>query len=181
MSNGGGFSAALCYVFKYKAGVSYCAPADDFVAQNSFVPFQFCMARYDNNENVGPQGNTDALSNSNTLNSRGICNKYFIKEHAPLYPERFARGGDITLVKSAAVFNEMKNKDYLNNKNYFIGFSDKLSTAYKANLASFPELAGLTALQKLFVIEQIDISVSDHKMYSDYNKATLKFLINQCL
>ena len=181
MSNGGAFSAAVCYVFKYHAGISYCAPAGDFVAQNSSVPFQFCMARYDNNENVGPQGNANALSNSNNLSGRGICSKYFIKEHAPLYPQRFARSGDITLVKSAAVFNEIKSKGYLDSKNYFIGFSDKLSTAYKASPVSFPELSGLTTVQKLFVIEQIDLSVSDHQMYSDYNKATLKFLNKQCL
>ncbi len=180
MSNGGAFSAALSYVYKYKAGISYCAPSGINVAQISSIPFQFCMARYDNNENVGPQGNIDALNNSLTLTGRGICSKYFIKEHAPLYPERFARRGDITIAKSAAVFNELKRKGYLDSKNYFIGFSDALSTTYQTSPLSFPQLNDLTPLQKLFVIKQIDLSVSDHKMYSDYNKATLKFLNAQC-
>jgi hypothetical protein len=139
------------------------------------------MARYDNNENVGAPGNAAALSNSQTISSRGVCSKYFIKEHAPLYAERFARRGDISIAKSAAVFTELKAKGYLNNKNYFIGFSDILVSAYQANPTSFPEINSLTVLQKLFVVEQIDLSVSDHQMYSDYNRATLKFLNSQCL
>jgi hypothetical protein len=180
MSNGGNFSSYLSALFKYKAGVSYCAPSGAPIALSSTTPFQFCMARFDNNENVGPQGNADALANSQTLTGRGICSKYFIKEHSPLYPERFARRGDITIAKSTSVFNELKNKGWLDSKNYFIGYSDALVTAYQANPALFPELNSLTISQKLFVIEQVDLAVSDHQMYSDYNSATLKFLNNQC-
>lgn len=180
MSNGGNYSAYLSAYYKHKAGVSYCAQAGA-VSLTTLTPLQFCMARYDNNENVGAAGNAAALSNSQTISSRGICSKYLIKERSPLYPERFARRGDITLAKSAALFNELKSKSYLSNKNYFIGFSDALVSAYQANPTAFPELNSLTISQKLFVIEQIDLSVSDHQMYSDYNKATLKFLNTQCL
>ena len=180
MSNGGNYSAYLSAYYKYKAGVSYCAQAGA-VSLTTLTPLQFCMARYDNNENVGAAGNAAALSNSQTISGRGVCSKYFIKEHAPLYAERFARRGDISIAKSAAIFTELKTKGYLNNKNYFIGFSDVLVNAYTANPASFPELNSLTVLQKLFVVEQIDLSVSDHQMYSDYNKATLQFLNQQCL
>jgi hypothetical protein len=180
MSNGGNYSAYLSAYYKHKAAVSYCAQAGA-VALTTTTPLQFCMARYDNNENVGPTGNAAALSNSQTITSRGVCSKYFIKEHAPLFAERFARRGDISIAKSSALFNELKAKGYLNSKNYFIGFSDVLVNAYTANPASFPELNSLTGLQKIFVVEQIDLSVSDHQMYSDYNKATLKFLNTQCL
>ena len=180
MSNGGNYSAYLSAYYKHKAGVSYCAQAGA-VSLTTLTPLQFCMARYDNNENVGAAGNASALSNSQTISSRGVCSKYFIKEHAPLYAERFARRGDISISKSAALFNELKTKGYLNNKNYFIGFSDALVTAYQSNPTSFPELNSLTVLQKLFVVDQIDLSVSDHQMYSDYNRATLKFLNTQCL
>ncbi len=181
MSNGGAFSASLSSLFKYTAGISYCAPSGTPVAQISTTPFQFCMARFDNNENVGPQGNADALNNSGTFASRGICSKYLIKEHSPLYPERFARRGDITIAQSTAVFNELKSKGYLNSKNYFIGYSDAFVTAYQANPTSFPQLNSLNPLQKAFVVEQIDLAVSDHQMYSDFNRATLKFLNKQCL
>ena len=181
MSNGGNFSSYLSALFSYKAGISYCAPSGAPIAAISTTPLQFCMARFDNNENVGPTGNTNALTNSQTLTSRGICSKYYILEHSPLYPERFARKGDISLSKSALLFNELKTKGFLNNKNYFIGFSDALTTAYQANPTSFPELNSLTVFQKLTVIEQIDLAVADHQMYSDYNRATLKFLNTQCL
>ena len=180
MSNGGNYAAYLSAYYKHKAGISYCAQAGA-VALTTLTPLQFCMARYDNNENVGSAGNAAALSNSQTISSRGVCSKYLIKERSPLYPERFARRGDITLAKSAAVFNELKSKGYLNNKNYFIGFSNALVTTYQAAPTAFPELNSLTTLQKLFVVEQIDLSVSDHQMYSDYNRATLKFLNTQCL
>ncbi len=180
MSNGGNYSAYLSAYYKYKADVSYCAQAGA-VSLTTLTPLQFCMARYDNNENVGAAGNASALSNSQTITSRGVCSKYLIKERAPLYAERFSRRGDISIAKSTAIFNEIKAKGYLNNKNYFIGFSDVLVNAYTASPASFPELNSLTVLQKLFVVEQIDLSVSDHQMYSDYNRATLKFLNSQCL
>jgi hypothetical protein len=180
MSNGGNYSAYLSAYYKHKAAVSYCAQAGA-VALTTITPLQFCMARYDNNENVGPTGNAAALSNSQTITGRGVCSKYFIKEHAPLYAERFARRGDISIAKSAALLNELKTKGYLNSINYFIGFSDVLVNAYTANPTSFPEINSLTVLQKLFVVEQIDLSVSDHQMYSDYNRATLKFLNTQCL
>ncbi len=180
MSNGGNFSASLSFMYSYKAGISYCAPAGNPIATVSTIPFQFCMARFDNNENVGPVGNANALTNSQTLTGRGICSKYFMQEHSPLYPERFARKGDITLAKSASLFNELKSKGFLNSRNYFLGFSDALTTAYQANPTSFPELNSLTALQKLTVIEQIDLAVADHQMYSDYNRATLRFLNTQC-
>ena len=180
MSNGGNYSAYLSAYYKHKAGVSYCAQAGA-VALTTTTPLQFCMARFDNNENVGSAGNAAALSNSQTISSRGVCSKYLIKERSRLYPERFARRGDITLSKSAAVFYELKTKGYLNNKNYFIGFSDSLVAAYQAAPTNFPELNGLTPLQKLFVVEQIDLSVSDHQMYSDYNKATIKFFNTLCL
>lgn len=180
MSNGGNYAAYLSAYYKHKAGVSYCAQAGA-VASSTLTPLQFCMARFDNNENVGTAGNAAALSNSQAISSRGVCSKYLIKERSPLYPERFARRGDITPTKSVAVFNELKSKGYLSNKNYFIGFSDSLVTRYQADPTAFPEINSLTPLQKLFVVEQVDLSVSDHKMYSDYNKATLRFFNIQCL
>lgn len=82
MSNGGNYSAYLSAYYKYKAGISYCAQAGA-VSLITESPLQFCMARFDNNENVGPTGNANALMNSQTITSRGICSKYFIKEHSP--------------------------------------------------------------------------------------------------
>ena len=53
MSNGGAYSASCSYLFNFAAGISYCASGLVNVFAASTVPFQFCMAKYDNNENVG--------------------------------------------------------------------------------------------------------------------------------
>jgi hypothetical protein len=180
MSNGGYFTSFLSNIFKYKAGVSYCAQTSGVLVQSSTTPLQFCMARYDNNDNVGAAGNAAALTNYTNLLTRSICSNYVIKEHCPIYAERFARRGDISISQSIAVVNELKAKGYINNKNYYVGFSDVLSATYTANPTSFPIFNSLNGFQKAFIMAQINLSVSDHQMYSDYNRATLKFLNTQC-
>ncbi|MBS1760522.1 MAG: hypothetical protein JST23_10405 [Bacteroidetes bacterium] len=180
MSNGGNFSAALSMIYKYKAGVSYCAPSGNYVAQNTSTPLLFCMAKFDNNPEVGATGNNNALSNVQTINGRGICAKYLIRERAPLYPERFARRGDISLGLSSNIFNELKANRFLDAKNYFIGYSEDFQSALNANPTMFPISVSLSPMQLAFVREQISLSVSDHQMYSDFNKATIRFLNNQC-
>ncbi len=67
MSDGGAFSAALSYIYHFAAGVSYCAPTGTTVTSASTTPFQFCMAKYDDNAEVGAAGNATALVNSNAL------------------------------------------------------------------------------------------------------------------
>jgi len=181
MSNGGAYSATLSYAYKYKAGISYCAPGGSLLASISTVPFEFCMQRFDNHPEVGPQGNADALANSQTLLSRGICSKYLINERSPLYPQRFARRTDISIATSTAIFNELKSKGYLDAKNYFIGYSSSLVTAFQANPLNFPVLITLSGSQLLFVLEQLDCCITDHQFYSDFAKLSLKFLNTQCL
>lgn len=180
MSNGGNFSTALSTIYNFRAGVSYCAPSGTPIAQVTNTPLQFCMARFDNNPSVGSAGNANALSNSRMMTGRGICSKYFTKERSPLYPERFARRGDISVSQSAAVFNEIKAAHLLDAKNYFIGYSDALKSTLNATPSAFPQLSSLNVSQQNFVITQIDLAVSDHKMYSDFNRATLLFLTKQC-
>ncbi len=180
MSNGGAYSAGLSTIFKYKAGISYCAPSNGTIIQSTTTPFQYCMARYDNNPEVGVTGNAAALTISNYLNAKGLCSKYFIKERCPIYTERFARRGDISTAQSIAIFNELKAKGYIDAKNYYTGFSDALVTAFQSNPTSFPALNSVNPFQQAFVVQQIDLSVSDHQMYSDFNRASLKFLNTQC-
>jgi len=181
MSNGGAFSAALSYMYKYKAGISYCAPGGTFVAATSTVPFQFCMQRHDNNPDVGPQGNADALTNSQTLTGRGVCSKYFINERSPVYPQRFARSSDISLATSAAIVAELQANHFLDSKNYFIGYSSDLTAALQANPAAFPVIRSLGVAKIYFVTSEIDCCVTDHHMFSDFTKLSLKFLNTQCL
>lgn len=180
MSDGGFFSATLSYLYHFKAGVQYCAQGSPGVMQITTIPTQFCMMANDNNPSVGTAGNAEALSNFNSLNQRGICSKYFINQRSPIYPERFARSGAISTTQSVSIFNELKSKGYIDDHNYYIGYSDVFQNAFQSNPASFPVINSLTPGQQLFVLEQINTSVADHLIYSDYDKATVRFLNNQC-
>ena len=180
MSDGGYFSVALSYMYHFKAGVNYCAQGSPGIIQLTTIPTQFCMARNDNNPSIGPVGNADALTYSKNLNARGICSKYFINERSPIYPERFARSEEISTDLSISIFNELQSKGYIDSKRYYIGYSDAFINALQSNPSAFPVINSLSLLQKLFVLEQINLSVSDHHMYSDYDRAMLHFLNNQC-
>jgi len=180
MSDGGFFSASLSYLYHFKAGVQYCSQGSPNLMQITSIPTQFCMMANDNNPSVGATGNAEALSDFNSLKQRGICSKYFINERSPVYPERFARSGAISITQSIAVYNELKSKGYIDNKNFYIGYSDAFMNAFTSNPSAFPVISSLTIPQQVFVLEQINISVADHHIYSDFGKATLKFLDNQC-
>ncbi len=180
MSNGGFFSSALSSIYKYKAGVNYCSQSSSNLMQTTTIPTQFCMMQNDDNSEVGPAGNAAALSYSNAMNTRGVCSKYFLNVRSPIYTERFARNGTISASQSVAIFNELKSKGYIDSKSYFIGYSDAFLAAFQANKPSFPVINSLTLSQQQVVLEQINLSVTDHHMYSDFNRATLKFLNTQC-
>ncbi|MCS3798603.1 hypothetical protein [Niastella sp. OAS944] len=180
MSNGGAFSCCLSYVYKFRSGVSYCAQAYKVVFDISTVPYQFCMAKNDDQPEVGATGNADALTNSNGLNSRGVCSKYFINDKSPVYPERFARRSDISIATSIAIFNELKNNKWLTDKNYIKANSDSVSKIALANTAVYPAFNALNLLQRDFVKGQIDVMFAGHQFYSDMNKTTIKFLGSRC-
>lgn len=180
MSNGGFFSGALSYVYNFKSGVQYCAQGSSNLMAITTIPTQFCMAKNDDNPEVGSTGDAAALSYSNALNSRGVCSKYYVNQRAPLYPQRFARNGSIPSDLSTGIFNELQSKGFLDSKNYFIGYSDVLTNALQSNPANFPVITSLTPVQFQYVLEQLNISITDHHIYSDYNRATIKFLNTQC-
>ncbi|MDQ2863759.1 MAG: hypothetical protein M3R50_08970 [Bacteroidota bacterium] len=180
MSDGGFFSAGLSYIYNFKSGVQYCAQGSANLMQGTSIPTQFCMARNDDAQEVGIQGDADALSYSNSMKARGVCSKYYINERSPIYPERFARSGDISTTQSTAIFNELQSKGYIDSKNYFKGISDSLISDIQNNPVNFPVIRSLTLNQIQFMIEQIKISAANHHIYSDYNRATLRFLDTQC-
>lgn len=180
MSDGGFFSAALSYIYNFKSGVQYCSQGSANLMAATSIPTQFCMAKNDDNPSIGPAGDADALSYSNAMNARGVCSKYYINQRCPIYPQRFARDGEISSTLSASIFNELQSKGYIGAKNYYNGYSDSLSNAILTNPANFPVISNLTLSQKQFMLDQINISVTDHHIYSDYNRATLHFLNTQC-
>jgi hypothetical protein len=130
---------------------------------------------------MGQTGNANAISNSLSLNARGICSKYNVNQPSPLYPERFSRTGVISSILSNQVFNEIKANNLLSSKNYMKGYAQSLWDAITANPQNFPVSAALTSVQKNIVDEQLNCIASDHQFYSDANKATIQFLKTQCL
>ncbi|MCO6494936.1 MAG: hypothetical protein J5I91_04535 [Bacteroidetes bacterium] len=180
MSNGGAFSCALSTLYRFSAAVSYCAQSGNLIASAGKTPILFCMARFDSHPNVGAAGNAEAEANSQTLKSRGICSNILFNEHSPLYPERFARRGDISNEISQKVFNEIKENGYLDNKNFFKGSSDAYKEALLTTPTLFPETTKLSISQIAFILEQINISIAEHHFFSDFNTATISFLESPC-
>ncbi len=181
MSNGGSFSAALSALYKFKTGVSYSASSASAVFAVSVTPFQFCMAKFDDNPEVGAQGNADALTNSQTLIGRGICSKYFAHDHSPVYNERFARSGDISVAISANIVSELRTNGWLDSKNYMKASAATISASIQATPSNYPVLNALSVNQQQYIANEIEAMFAAHQFYSDYNKTTIKFLNSQCL
>jgi len=180
MSDGGAFSAALSFIYKFAAGVSYCAPTSTTVTNSSTTPFQFCMAKYDNDQEVGPAGDATAQSNANALSARGICSKFYLHDHSPVYPQRFARRSDISLSLSASLYNELGTNHWLDSKNYLTAASDTISARIQANPSAYPFSSALTPAQYQFFTDELDCMYAAHKFYSDYDKTTIHFLEGPC-
>jgi hypothetical protein len=180
MSYGGGFSAFLSAHYKFKAGISYCASAPSNLINQSNTPLQFCMAKFDDHPSVGEQGNTRAFNNFQTLTARSVCSAYYLHDRSPAYPERFARRNDISSITSIAIFNELKTNKWLNEENYLLAPIEDILSSVQANPTSYPILNGITNEQKSFVAGQISVMLGEHKFYSDYNRASIKFINSLC-
>lgn len=180
MSNGGAFSCCLSYLYKFKSGVSYCAQAYKAIFDVSTTPYQFCMAKNDDRPEVGATGNADALTNSQGLNSRGVCSKYFLNDRSPVYAERFARRSDISVATSTALFKELQHNNWLTAKNFLKAASDSISKVCLANATVYPTYNSFNLLQRDFVNMEIDVMFAGHQFYSDLNKSTIKFLDSRC-
>ena len=180
MSDGGAFSAALSFVYTFAAGVSYCAPTSTVITSSSVVPLQFCMAKYDNNPEVGAAGDATAQGNSAALMARSVCSPFFLHDHSRVYPQRFARWSGIGLSLSASIYNELEANHWLDARNYLLAASDTISARVTANPSAYPVMSSLTVPQYTFVNNELDIMYAAHQFFSDYNKTTIQFLGAPC-
>lgn len=180
MSNGGSFSATTSYALNYKAGISYCASSAQAIFGIRNNPFAFRMAKYDDNAEVGPEGNYEAWQNDSTLQARGICHDYKIIDRQPIYPERFTRIPGVSVATSIAIFNQLSNNGQLNSENYAL-HSDTIKNHILANPVLYSSFIGLTNEQRIEVLSQISASNAEHKFYSDYNFESLDFLNRLCV
>ena len=175
-SNGAFFSFSIGTFLKYNGVAGYCAAGNNTLFTFSDTPAQWCMAQYDQNEDVGPAGNAQALANYDTLTSRGIYARYFLLDRSPCYPERFGRSGSISLTISRALFNEFRANGVLDANDYFLINALSIIERVRSTPAQFPVLRiSLNDSQRLFVLNQVDAMYADHGFYSDYNRKTLSF------
>lgn len=180
MSDGGAFSCTLSALYKYRAGVSYCAPGFQYIFNTSVTPFLFCMAKNDDNAEVGQEGNEEALSYMNLLTSKGVCSRFYANDRSPVYAERFARSGELSIATSTALFKDLETNRHLDARNYLKLNADSLGTLIKATPTAYPAFSSLTILQTNYVFGQIDDMCAVHQFYSDLSKTTIKFLNNGC-
>lgn len=179
MSNGGSFSALISYIFNYQVGISYCASSLQGVFGLRNNPFAFRMAKYDDNEQVGPIGNYEAWQNDSILETRGICHGYKIHDRQPIYPERFARISGISISASEGIFNDLNNNNQLDVKNYAL-HSDTIMNNVLVHPSLYPNIIALSSSLRKEVLNQISTSNAEHSFYSDYNFETLNFINNLC-
>lgn len=181
-SNGGSASIAVSSYFGFKAGVAYCAAggAAGSALSATNTPIFFCLEQLDNNSLMGQAGDANAIANSGTLKSKGICSAYFTNIPSPLYPERFARNNVISVALSQQIFAEIKANNLLDSKNHFPGYYTRLTTAIKANPQGFPVTAALNSAQQNVVYEQLNCVTTAHQFFSDHDINTIKFLNNPC-
>ena len=181
-SNGGSCSIAVSAYFGFKAGVAYCAAggAAGTALSITKTPILFCLEQLDNNSLMGIAGDANAINQSNTLKSRGICSAYFTNITSPLYPERFARNSVISVSLSQQIFAEIKANNLLDSKNHLPGYYNRLTDAVKAKPQNFPVISSLTGAQQNVVYEQLNCVTTAHQFFSDHNINTIRFLNNPC-
>lgn len=179
MSAGGSFSSIMSYIYNYKAGISYCASSVQGIFNVRNSPFAFRMANYDDNPEVGEQGNYEAWQYDSILNGREICHDYEIHDKQPIYPERFARITGVSITTSQAIFNELFSNNQIGNGNYAL-HSDSIKSHILANPSLYPNIIAQSGSVQNKLLNQIATSNSEHSFYSDYNFETLNFLNNLC-
>jgi hypothetical protein len=179
MSNGGSFSAGISSALNFRAGVSYCASSVQGIFTQRTNPFAFRMAKFDDNDEVGEDGNYEAWQNDSILAAREICHDYKLHDRQPIYPERFARISGISVSNSQLFYNELVATDLIDNENYAL-HSDTIRNRITENPSLFPNIIQLPPTLISDALSQIAASNAEHKFYSDYNFETLNFFNTLC-
>lgn len=181
-SAGGAFTEFIANALHWKAAINHTSSGSDLIASNAIaiVPYLVSINENDNHPDVGPEGNQKARENVLLYKNRGAC--AILHEHlkAPLYPERFDRSPFINEALSKSIFNEIKNNNGLDEKNYLKLLSGPLSLYIGANPAKFPVIVGLTDEQKSAVLRQIEVTNAEHNIKADINGLTLQFIEQAC-
>lgn len=175
MSNGGAFAIAASAALGYNAAISYCASGRTTQMYSITMPVLWCMARNDDNENVGEEGNEQAFSNYQILINRGIKAEYKMYNGAPIYSQRFLRAGTDSAT-SALIFTEIKNAGLLQQNGFLKYRADSILRTIIARKDVFPITNSQPARLQSRLNEQIRATDAAHEYYSDFNRTSIAFL-----
>jgi CubicO group peptidase (beta-lactamase class C family) len=175
MSNGGAFSIPAGVVLGMRAAVSYCAQGRQTQMLTITMPVMWCMAQNDDNEQVGPTGNANALENSGTLERRGIDTRYLLHGPYPIVPEHFVRFG-ASVLASQKMVTELDTNGCLDERRMLRFTSDSISAIIQADPTRFPFLVTQSQLSILQLRDALSVAYAGHHFFADLDRATIDFL-----
>ena len=179
MSAGGAFTSEVSWFYNFRAGVPYCAQGYDYVVGITTVPLAWRMAKYDDNDQVGPAGDYHAFQQDSLLEQRGICHGYMLHDRQPIYPERFARIPGVSVSTSTNIYNELVAGGWIDANGYAVN-DTLIKAGVLAHPASYLSLLTLPVSAQIDVMSEISSSNASHNFYSDWNYATLQFFDHLC-
>lgn len=180
MSNGGAFAPSVSFSLGFTATAIYCASGAQLLFKLTEVPTAWFMQKYDQHEQVGDEGNKQALELSTILADREICSEYHLNDHSPVHAQRFMRGGYIPENTAINIFNELKNNSILDDRNYLLYTDLQTDSIVKSRPGDFPVITGLFPGQQLVVLAHLANCFADHHFFSDYSRRTIRFFDNLC-
>ncbi|MBC7884351.1 MAG: T9SS type A sorting domain-containing protein, partial [Saprospiraceae bacterium] len=179
-SAGGAFTEFVAVVLKWRAAVNHNAKGNLILSENSTVPYFHSISENDNHPDVGLAGNQEARDHYQNYLDRDACVNFEEFLQMPLFAERFARSPLISKTLSAAIFNEIKTNNGLDEADYIKGLYNDLEQVVLNNISNFPVIASLTGGQRNHVKDQIQTTNAEHHFKSDFNGRTLEFIQTVC-
>lgn len=166
-SRGGVFSSEAVYHLNFSADAIYIAYGVNVVMPITTVPTIFCLAANDDQEMVGPEGNQRAYEQFVNLQNRGIRSGYNLNQPSPVYPERFWRIADLTADDSRAIYQALKQNNFLDSRDLLI--ENPRDTDWRSVIPAkyTPYLNAISS--------QLGACYASHNFYSDYNSRVLRF------
>lgn len=179
-SAGGAFSTLLASILDWRAAVSHCHPGVEIAVQNTTTPLFLSMNQRDNHPGVGPAGNLNGFENWQYLKDKGLCADFKMLRPSPAYPQRFKRMPGITTSLSYSIHNELVANGCFGPGGYLEKAPAEIEGEVLANPSNWPVALSLTATQRQFVLDQLQVLWSAHHFHTDFMAEDFKFIANPC-
>ncbi len=179
-SAGGAFSEFLPNIFDWRASFNQSSAGIEVLSLNAEKPYYHVISKNDNHPEVGPQGVLESIEYAQNYLDRAVCMELQLYDSQPLHPERFALDGSISVEKSRAIYDEIKNNNGLNSDQTLALSPNQMIESVANNPTHFPTILSLTQTQKSFVIDQLGVTYGYHIFKSEYNGRSLDFFEDAC-